>query len=469
MKIFFLLRHSGFLKFYEPTLVELRRRGVELHLGVGYIDRMYPQERVDELLGRMQGPVQFEVRVQQSSPRRLSVLNRRVQNYLRYLEPAYKRADKLRARAQNLLPLWIRLPLRILLKGRQAGIRRVLSLLRKHEERAPVDGGIVAQLEGIKPDLMLVTPLIDLTGVQVDWVKAARSLGIKTIMATASWDNLTNKGLIQGKPDGLIVWNDYQVREAVDLHEYPEENVIVTGAQCFDRWFAGKPSLAREDFCERIGLDPARKIILYLCSSRFIARDENDFVSGWVARLKASPETREACVLIRPHPQNAGVWDGVSFDDAPGGPVRIYPRGGANPVERAAVADFFDTLYHCDAVVGINTSSMIEAGILDKPVFTIVENFRGTQSGTLHFRYLAEEGLITVHEDLAEHVAELGRTLNGADPNAERRRRFVVRFLRPAGAGIEATTVFCDRVLELAGANGENEARVVETIEANTN
>ena len=57
-----------------------------------------------------------------------------------------------------------------------------------------------------------------------------------------------------------------------------------------------------------------------------------------------------------------------------------------------AVGDFFDSLAYSAAVVGINTSALIESAIAGKNVFTILApEFRGTQEGTLHFHYLVAE------------------------------------------------------------------------------
>ena len=61
----------------------------------------------------------------------------------------------------------------------------------------PLDPGVIRALKRWSPDLLIVTPMIDFTYGQTDYVKAARYLGIPSLLAVASWDNLTNKGLIQ--------------------------------------------------------------------------------------------------------------------------------------------------------------------------------------------------------------------------------------------------------------------------------
>jgi hypothetical protein len=51
--------------------------------------------------------------------------------------------------------------------------------------------------------------------------------------------------------------------------------------------------------------------------------------------------------------------------------VGIWPRAGANPVDSEARADYYDSMFHSVAVVGVNTSALIESGIVGRPVFTV--------------------------------------------------------------------------------------------------
>ncbi len=66
-------------------------------------------------------------------------------------------------------------------------------------------------------DLVVITPLVDGPS-QHDWLRSARALGIPAVLAVASWDNLTNKGVLFDRPDRTYVWNEIQRREAIELH-----------------------------------------------------------------------------------------------------------------------------------------------------------------------------------------------------------------------------------------------------------
>jgi hypothetical protein len=108
----------------------------------------------------------------------------------------------------------------------------------------------------------------------------------------------------------------------------------------------------------------------------------------------------------------------------------------------------YDSLHHAGAVVGLNTSAMIEAGILDKPVLSLVlEEFAGGQEETLHFHYLraSNGGLLHEARDLTAHTAQLAAALAGTG-GGEQVRRFVERFVRPRGIDKPVTPIMADEI-----------------------
>ena len=149
---------------------------------------------------------------------------------------------------------------------------------------------------------------------------------------------------------------------------------------------------------------------------------------------------RDAAILIRPHPQNAEQWR--DFDSRP-----ITKRSASGRVPAPirwtadARADYFDSMFHSVAVVGVNTSALIESGIVGRPVFTVLaDEFAGQQEGTLHFQHLknVNGGLLTAAPSLrgARRAAGGGRARPaGRD---ERARAFVQAFVRPYGLDMPA-------------------------------
>jgi hypothetical protein len=161
---------------------------------------------------------------------------------------------------------------------------------------------------------------------------------------------------------------------------------------------------------------------------------------------------REAGLLVRPHPQNGRQWDGINLA-AEHARVALWPRTAVNPIGGAARQDYFDSMYHAEAVVGVNTSAMIESGIVGCPVYTIqVDEFAATQDGTLHFQHLknVEGGLLHVAEDLGEHVAQLERLLAGDGHERRDARRFIQAFIRPHGLDVAATPRVVEEIERVA-------------------
>ena len=277
MKIVWILLNGGFVRNYDGAIRLLASQGHDILLAY---QTTRNKEGLDYIRGdRLKAEFPERIRVEQAPPSRtdawgaLTYAVRRLQDYLRYFEPSFARAKALRERsAKGLRPMFKRLADSA---GRWApsrsGLRRILGWL---ERVAPPDPTALAFLRAEAPDLVMVTPLVDPGSRQVDYVKAARQLGIPSGVGVASWDNLTNKGLLRVVPDRVFVWNDAQKAEAVAFHGATPEQAVVTGAQIFDRWFDWQPPTTRAEFCARVGLADDRPYILYLGSSPFIAPKE---------------------------------------------------------------------------------------------------------------------------------------------------------------------------------------------------
>ena len=103
---------------------------------------------------------------------------------------------------------------------------------------------------------------------------------------------------------------------------------------------------------------------------------------------------------------------------------------------------------------GVNTSGLIEAAIVGRPVHTmLVDRYRGTQVATRHFRYLLPKngGMLRVARNFDEHVEELARSLvEDPEVSAAHNRPFVESFVRPHGIGRPATPILVDAIEALA-------------------
>jgi hypothetical protein len=451
MNILFVIKNSANLRTLVPVLKLLDERGHRISLACKDVKSSDSREQLQALVAGSAGIAIVELPFARTPGwSDLASSLRRSADYLRYFDPVYRDAEKLRARAEEEAPPSVRRVGRAAaaVPGGARGLRRGLEGLERCLE--PPER-LVAFLEEQAPDVLVITPLIGFGTPQADVVRAARRLGIPVCFPVRSWDNLTNKGLLRDAPDLVLVWNDLQRSEAVELHGVPADRVVVTGAPAYDHWFDWEPSRSREQFCAEVGLDPGRPIVLYVGSSQFIAPDEPGFVGRWAAALRErGGALRDAGLLVRPHPLAADGFRDLDLGDSR---IAIWPRGGEFPLGAPARANYFDSIFHSAAVVGINTSAQIESAIVGRPVHTILaDEFRQTQSGTLHFRYLVDDdfGHLRVAHTLAEHADQLERSLRDGDPDGLN-ERFLLRFVRPFGLTTPATPLAVDAVEELAG------------------
>ena len=446
MKILFFMRGRGSVRTFESTVCLLLERGHRIHVALDERvkdDRVRPAELVESLAERFPALSHGPAPVREADGWAILLRQLRLAiDYLRYLEPDYRDAPKLRARAARHAPPTVRRLVRRPLVRTPLGLRALNKVLRLMEAAVPTSPSIDGFIGRHRPDLVLVTPLVDLGSAQADYIRGARALAIRTGLCVRSWDNLTNKGLIRDVPDMVAVWNAAMKREAVELHGVPGDQVVVTGAPGFDHWFDWAPSTTRAEFCGRVGLRADRPFLLYVCSSGFIAPEEVSFVRGWIGRLRAGGDgcLRECGILVRPHPLNAEQWRDVGLSEP--GRVVVWPSAGAVVADARSKADYYDSIYHSVAVVGVNTSALIESAIIGRPVHTLLApEFRETQEGTLHFHHLltVNGGLLRVASTFTEHAAQLAEAMASGGRTEDRDRRFLETFVRPHGLEVPAT------------------------------
>ena len=180
------------------------------------------------------------------------------------------------------------------------------------------------------PDVLLVTHLAELGSSQSDYVRAAARLGVHTGYPVFSWDNLTNKGLVH---DAARAGAGLERPAGDGGRRAPGHPARARRASRAPRptttGSSGQPSRSREELCREVGLRADRPIILYVCSSHFIAPDEVGFIRRWVGALRAhGGALAEAGVIVRPHPRNAAQWGRVD--------PRLPQVAGLAPLRRGA-------------------------------------------------------------------------------------------------------------------------------------
>ena len=440
MKILFLIGATSRIRNFHGALTLLAERGHTIQLtgrlrkGSFDISKSIEHERIS---GRVNPTVRAD------DWRDVVDLLRGARDYVRYFDPRYSQATRLVRRAYEIAPTEF-----VLYCERHPWVKRRWALASKAlawaEELVPSDPGFETFLREERPDIVVVTPLVTFESYQTDYVKAAHRLGVPVVFVPFSWDNLTNKGLMRVQPDRVLVWNTIQRQEAIDLHGCPADRVLVVGAARFDDFFQRAVTASRSELFAEYGLDPERPMVLYLGSSQLTGPNEMELVRRWVESIRASEDevVRTCGILIRPHPALKSSWASVDFSGLGCVGVSLHAR-------RDGDQELYDSLHHSHAAVGLNTSAMLEAAIVGRPVHTLViPGFDAGQVGTMHFHYLVEAfgGLATVARDLAEHERQLSTVLRGAPTVSSRSRAFAEQFLRPHGAAEEVSPLLASEI-----------------------
>lgn len=453
LRILFVLDHPGMLQHFDNTVSELLRHGHTVQLAFGRADKitegMKTVDRSHPHLTVCESPAPIRT----GRYATVAEILRAAADYIHYLHPSMVRAEYSRAkwRKAPLVPSRLR-------NLRRMGAKRAqlaLWLLRACERALPSDRRVESFIDAAKPDLVLVTPLVSQQYYQTDIVGSARALGIPSALCVGSWDHLTSKGRIRIVPDRVIVWNETQRQEATEMHEVPLHRVVATGAQQFDRWFGRVPRATRSEFCSRFGLPLDKPYVLYVGQTRqHLGRSEEaEFARAWVSKIRAAsdPAVRDVSVLLRPHPVTIDGWRDVDLSDLAA--VALWDRDRPLPILEDDRADYFDGLYHSAAVVGLNSSAMVEAAIIGRPVHSIaLPRFYESQGAMIHYSYLLPEagGFLTEARDLDEHLSLLAADLRNAQAGRERQLRFVEAFVRPKGLDTPATSVLVSTIEDAA-------------------
>lgn len=372
-------------------------------------------------------------------------LARELINYAFFYKPQHPSID-LKNRWKKYLPPLVWRVVGNPIFGRLLAQPISIRLLRLVERIAPPDRAIMQWLQESAPDVIFASPFITPGSLELEYVKAAKHVGITTIVAVTSWDNLTTKGTFHVLPDHVFLWNKALFQEAVDIHEIPAERIYITGSPTFDYWFEEAFDEDRDEFYAQAGLRPESPFLVYLCSSRGMIQNEVGFIQDLASELARTPATRDLSILVRPHPLNTLNWDAHDHQN-----ITVWPVNGEFTDTEEARQRYHQTLANCSLTLGINTSAMIETAIMDKPCLSVIDDrYRGSQTGMGHFRHLLEGGFLYTAGSYSEAVGIIASILNAVDEKREARQKFVGEFVRPRGLETSASLVMVEAIERVA-------------------
>ncbi|MBL8214271.1 MAG: hypothetical protein JNK87_26360 [Bryobacterales bacterium] len=210
-------------------------------------------------------------------------------------------------------------------------------------------------------------------------VLAAQSEGIPCATFIFSWDNLSSKGRIIAPFDYYLVWSNHMRSEL--LHYYPHikaQQVHVVGTPQFEPY--GDPALlwTREEFFERIGADPTRKLICYSGGDAGTCPEDPKHVEVLMGLIRDGHIAGDPQVIVRPVPVDDGtrylparhkypelIWAQPEW-------VHTEPGNWSKVIPTPADVQFLANLtQHVDLNINLGSTMTLDFGIHDKPVVNV--------------------------------------------------------------------------------------------------
>ncbi|MBI2635374.1 MAG: CDP-glycerol glycerophosphotransferase family protein [Parcubacteria group bacterium] len=235
------------------------------------------------------------------------------------------------------------------------------------------------QFEKYKPDIIFSTDVYD--DFDQALIKEAKIRKVFVVGMVRSWDNNISKGLMRCLPDRLIVNNEVIKKEAIKIHNFPEENIFIGGLPQFDDYLKA-PFKSREEFFKSVGGDPDKMTILFSPGSREISADANIVIcEAFKTAKERGILPKDVQFFVRNHPTRP---DKVleKFKNDPDFIVEMPgTMKGSGKFLEFSMQDsihLIDTVYYSDVVVWIVTSIGLDSLVFDKPQIAV--DFDGFKS-----------------------------------------------------------------------------------------
>ncbi len=228
-----------------------------------------------------------------------------------------------------------------------------------------------ALLREVRPDVV-VAPSSGTDALVTDAVRAARDLGIPSVVVAHNWDNLSSKGAFAVVPDAVAVWGEQSARHAVQIHGLPRERVAVVGSPALDPYFRHRRGSSAAPF----------EFEYVLFAGCFAPFDER----AALRRLDALVASHglDLTIVYRPHPHRqprrtpdriaAGELRHVVLDP---GVRELYDasfhepaRGRAKPLF-PPLDEYPALLEHARFVISPLSTMVVEAAIFERPVIVV--------------------------------------------------------------------------------------------------
>jgi CDP-glycerol glycerophosphotransferase (TagB/SpsB family) len=142
-----------------------------------------------------------------------------------------------------------------------------------------------------------------------------------------------------------------------EISAYPESKVVISGQPRYDIFFFADRIYDKEDFFKRHNLDPKKKLVLLATQPFHIEMLRQEFLENI---LKNTNSIDGIQLVIKPHPNETINWFNQKLASVKTDVMVLPPK-----------SDTIEAIFACDAFISVNSTTILEALILDKPVVVV--------------------------------------------------------------------------------------------------
>jgi hypothetical protein len=226
-------------------------------------------------------------------------------------------------------------------------------------------------LKVYEPDVIFCTHQRALNAIPI--FKAAEMLGIKTVGAIYSWDNLV-KARLAIRTKTFIVWSDYMQNEL--LRYYPEiskENVIITGTPQFEL-YDDVEMLSKEDFFNEFGLDTNKKTICFSGDDVLTSPYDPQYLEDLAETIIMNNYQDKIQVIFRRSPVDVSDRYNKVLKKYNNILISIEPKWSNTQKYWTQLFPYYDDVKllanickHCDLVINVGSSMAHDFAVFNNP------------------------------------------------------------------------------------------------------
>lgn len=302
-------------------------------------------------------------------------------------------------------------------------------------------------------------------------LQEAAKRGIPTVGVIHGWDNPTTKGYKAVEPDLVVAWSERMKGEIVRFHDVDRDHVAVGGVPHWDHYMAEGGLPGREQLFERLGLDPARRIVVFATFVPFTYDFPNAELSKALAAAAAGGELGDDIQLvIRLHPNfmRPAALEARRAIEAVAEPyehVHVHvPETISESLDHPSPEDarvLGGLIRHSDVLVNVFSTTTLEACLVDRPVVMAgptahlrdVDQCVATSAMARveefhHLRSVVDSGAARIAHDRDELVGHVRRYLDAASLDREARQRLAREICGPTdgSAGRRVGTLLAEQL-----------------------